>query len=179
MTWPSVWHQVGVDMVGGKSALDFIIDASLMRPRYMIKLFEDARRRALKLGNQRIREEDYFVALDELGWNIVEDLSIELSDIMTTARPLLFDLGRLKRCGEKELKNAIAKRVGATDAVIKVIDVLLWSGAMGISTGSRPIFIYNCGYKLQFLQSTITSGTKVEFFLHETLANCLSKAEFQ
>jgi len=178
-TWPSVWHQVGVDMVGGKSALDFIIDASLMRPRYMIKLFEDARRRALKLGNQRIREEDYFVALDELGWNIVEDLSIELSDIMTTARPLLFDLGRLKRCGEKELKNAIAKRVGATDAVIKVIDVLLWSGAMGISTGSRPIFIYNCGYKLQFLQSTITSGTKVEFFLHETLANCLSKAEFQ
>jgi hypothetical protein len=177
-TWAWVWRQISVDKVGNKSSLDFIIDGSLMRPRYAIKLFESARRRAINMGNQRISEDDYINALDELGWNIVEDIDLELNDITSSTGSLIFDLGRLNgACDINELKSAIAKCVGATDAVIKVINVLLWSGALGVSSGGPPIFIYNCGYKLQFLQSVIESGAGIEFCLHETLAGCLSRAK--
>jgi hypothetical protein len=176
--WVSVWHQISVDKVGNRSALDFIINASLMRPRYAIKLFETARRRAINMGNQRISEDDYVNALDEVGWNIVEDIDLELKDIMSSTGSLIFDLGRLNgACDFNELTGAIAKCVGATDAVLKVIDVLLWSGAVGVSSGGPPVFIYDCGYKLQFLKSMIASGAGIEFCLHETLASCLSKAK--
>ena len=179
-TWSSVWRQISVDKVGNKAALDFIIDASLMRPRYVIKLFESARRRAINIGNQRISEDDYIHALDELGWNIVEDIDLELKDIVSSTGSLIFDLGRLNgACDVNELKSAIANCVGATDAMLKVIDVLLWSGAMGVSSGGPPVFIYNCGYKLQFLRSMIEGGAGIEFCLHETLASCLSKAKLR
>ena len=50
------------------ATLDFLIDASLMRPRYLIRRFETARRRAITLGRNPDRgDPDYLKALDELG----------------------------------------------------------------------------------------------------------------
>lgn len=178
-SWNYVWSQISVDRIEEKSAFDFIIDASMMRPRYIIKLFETARRRTINFGNQKISEDDYINAALDVGWNIVEDLNLELKDIIISADALLYDLGRINgACDYSELKKVIADRVGATDAVLRVVDVLLWSGALGVKTGSKnAVFIYDCGYKLQYLKSMIATSETIEFVLHETLAKCLSKAE--
>lgn len=141
-----------------------------MRPRYMIRLFETARRRAMNVGHQRIMEDDYIAALDDLGWTITEDLDLELRDIVQQTERLLFDLAQLNgACGIPELKEAIAARVGATDVVERVIDVLLWSGAIGIAVDRAPTFIYNCGYKLQALRSLMDCNPHAEVCLHSTL----------
>ena len=52
--WDTVWNQVSVPRVDEASTLDFLLDASLMRPRYLIRLFETARRRAVTLGRDKI-----------------------------------------------------------------------------------------------------------------------------
>ena len=174
-TWASIWSEISAPSVAGKDTMNFLIDSCMMRPRYLIRLFESARRRAINIGHQQILEEDYFAAIEELGWTIVEDINLELRDIMTSADSLLYDLGRLNgACGMTELKEAIANRVGATNAVLKVIDVLLWSGAIGISNGKSTTFIFDCGYKLAFMHSIISNSSEVEFCLHETLARCLT-----
>lgn len=56
--WREVWESVSVQTVRGKSTIDFLIDSSLMRPRYLIRLFETARRRAVTLGNSTICQDD-------------------------------------------------------------------------------------------------------------------------
>lgn len=67
VTWKEVWGAVSVPTVKGKDTIDFLIDASLMMPRYLIRLFENARRRAVTLRKTLIDEEDYAAALNELG----------------------------------------------------------------------------------------------------------------
>ena len=129
--WLSVWEGVTVPTVNGVATLDFLIDASLMRPRYLIRLFETARRRAITLGRNRIEETDYLKALDELGWQVLEDFDRELFDVVgpprrqdcgarvaaTNARPLCPDLRRtsvrisdtdpLIRCGARNLAGSL------------------------------------------------------------------------
>ena len=85
--WLSVWESVTIPMVNGVATLDFLIDASLMRPRYLIRLFETARRRAITLGRDRIEETDYFKALDELGWQVLEDLTVSYSTSFPMRKP--------------------------------------------------------------------------------------------
>ena len=67
-----------------------------------------------------------------------------------------------------------ANSVGATDLVKRVTDVLLWSGAMGITIQDRTTYIYNCGYKLGYLHSLTDTNPDLEFSLHPTLARLLS-----
>lgn len=112
-------------------------------------------------------------ALEELGWTVIEDLDLELRDIVSNADLLLFDIAQLNgACGLPELRQTITARVGATDIVERVIDVLLWGAAIGVSPDSRQAFyIYDCGYKLQMMRSLIERNPDAEICLHPTLGN--------
>jgi hypothetical protein len=95
VTWQDVWNSITVPTVKGKPVLSFLIESSLMRPRYLIRLFETARRRAVTLRKKVIEEEDYLKAQEELGWQVMEDVSHELTDVVPEAEDLLFDLTAL------------------------------------------------------------------------------------
>ena len=172
LPWPTLWAAVSVPTVRGNDTLSFLVSASLMRPRYVIRLFETAKRRAINMGHQRIQTGDYEAALEDLGWTVIEDLDLELRDIVRDAGLLLFDIAQLDgACGLPDLRDAVARRVGATKVVERVIDVLLWSGAIGVAPDKDPTFIYDCGYKLQFLRSLIDCNPHAEVCLHPTLRN--------
>ena len=118
--------------VKGVATLDFLIDASLMRPRYLIRLFETARRRAITLGRNRIEETDYLKALDELGWQVLEDFDRELFDVVPDAEALLYDLSQLgKRTSLSSLNAMVAKKVTKPELAQAVVDVLIWTGLSG------------------------------------------------
>lgn len=127
-------------------------------------------------GSQSLIE-IWVAALEDLGWNVSEDLDLELQDIVPDTTSLLYDIGQLEgACDLPELRNAIASRVGATDIVERVLDVLLWSGAIGIVPNSGPAtYIFDCGYKLQFLRSLIEKNHKADVKLHPTLSFVISQ----
>lgn len=171
-SWDTIWPTISVPSVQGIDTLNFLTGASLMRPRYMIRLFDTARRRAINMGHQRIQEDDYVSALEDLGWTVTEDINLELRDVVPNTERLLYDLAQLAgACGIPELKDAIANRVGATDLIERVVDVLLWSGAIGIAADNKPVFIYNVGYKLDGLRSLMDRHPDAEVCLHPTLCN--------
>ena len=123
--------------VGGRPALDFLLDASLMRPRYLIRLFETARRRAVTLGREKIQESDYKLAVEELGWQVLEDFDRELADIVPDAKDLLFELTLLgERTSLSKLRQVIRKKVGKETLVEPVVDILTWAGCIGVITES-------------------------------------------
>jgi hypothetical protein len=170
--WAETWRSVSTATTAGRDTMDFLCESSLMRPRYLIRLFESAKRRAINLGRMKILEEDYQWALEEIGWTVIEDLDFELSDVVPNTRQLVFDLAQLNgACGLPELRDAISNRVGATKVVERVMEVLLWSGSVGIKhSSSAATFIYDCGYKLAHLKSLIHLNPHAEVCLHPTLA---------
>jgi hypothetical protein len=131
----TVWDEVSTPTIDGKPTLDFLLDASLMRPRYLIRLFETARRRAVTLGRKKIEEADYQTGVEELAFQVLEDFDRELTDIVPDAKNLLFDLSLLgERTSLSQLRQVIGTKVGKPTLVEPVIDILVWAGCIGVLT---------------------------------------------
>lgn len=169
--WISVWENVSVPTVTGKATLDFLIDASLMRPRYLIRLFETARRRAVTLGRNRIEEGDYLKALEELGWQVLEDFDRELFDVVPDAQSLLYDLSHLgQETSLAHLSALIERKVTSRETVEAVVDVLIWTGCIGVKSQNRTYYISDCGFKRQFFRGLIIDENEKCLIFHPTLA---------
>jgi hypothetical protein len=175
VSWKEVWRAVSVPTVEGKDTIDFLINASLMRPRYLIRLFENARRRAVTLRKNLIDEEDYAVALNELGWQVMEDFSRELSDIVRGADDLLFDI--VNHGGDMtlgELRQIIKKRVSDDATIDIVIDVMIWMGCLGVKNQTGITYISDCGFKRPFIRSLLPDSDEKSIVFHPTLAAILA-----
>jgi hypothetical protein len=174
-SWRQVWENVSVQMVSGKSTLDFLLDASLMRPRYLIRLFETARRRAVTLDRAKIEEADYEMALDELGWQVLEDFDRELMDVVPDAEQLIFDLTQLGlEMSLSDLREVIKQRVNDASTVEAVIDVMIWTGCIGIRGQNDVTYISDCGFKRPFMRSLLRDEKAKLIVFHPTLASIIS-----
>ena len=173
--WREVWEAVSVQTVRGKPALDFLIEASLMRPRYLIRLFETARRRAVTLGKSRIEEADYDVAFEELGWQVLEDFDRELVDVIPEAEQLIFDIAQLgSQMSLSELRRVIGQRVSEPETIEAAIDVLIWTGCIGALGPNGIVYISDCGFKRPFIRALLRDPDSKSIVFHPTLASIIS-----
>jgi hypothetical protein len=169
----NVWDQVSVPTVVGRPTLDYLLDASLMRPRYLIRLFETARRRAVTLGRDKIDEADYKNGVEELGWQVLEDFDRELADIVPDAKDLLFELAVLgERISLSKLRQVIQTKVGKEPLVETVIDILIWAGCIGVLTESGIVYISDCGFKRPYMRALMMRDDEARSIVfHPTLAS--------
>ena len=179
--WSEIWEAVSIQKVGEESTLDFLVESSLMRPRYLIRLFETARRRAITLGKTRIEEADYLFALDELGWQVLEDFDRELTDVVPGAEELLYEVAQIgAELSLNDLKQTILQRVPTLDIVESVIDVLIWTGCIGVKGIGGVTYISDCGFKRPFIRSLLKNSDAKIIVFHPTIASIdfKSKTEF-
>lgn len=173
--WPSLWSRASVPTVDGRPVMDFLIDGSLMRPRYLIRLFETARRRALTFGRNRMEENDYLVAFKELGWQVLEDLDREIADLVPNGADLLFEILQ-HRSGitAAKFRYISGKQLKTPESVDKLLDVMIWNGSIGVIDGGSSKYIFDVGYKRQYLASLVKADDEVQIAIHPTLVAALS-----
>ena len=172
--WSEIWEAVTVQNVGSQTTLDFLVESSLMRPRYLIRLFETARRRAITLGKSKIDEDDYRAGLDELGWQVLEDFDRELVDIVPNVKELMFDLVQLgTRMSLHKLRSTIGEKVNSPAMVETIIDVLIWTGCIGVQGSGGVTYISDCGFKRPFIRSLLRDDQQELVVFHPTLATII------
>ena len=173
--WEEIWNAVSVQGVRGRPTLDFLVESSLMRPRYLIRLFETARRRAITLGKNKIEEADYEAALDELGWQVLEDFDRELADVVPDVEELIFDVVQIgTTMSLNDLRRTISQRVVETPVVEAVIDVLIWTGCIGVQTSAGVTYISDCGFKRPYIRALLREADAKIIRFHPTLAAIIS-----
>ena len=174
--WDEVWKAVSIQEVEGRPTLEFLIDSSLMRPRYLIRLFETARRRAITLGKSKIEEDDYRVAVDELGWQVLEDFDRELADVVPDVEELMFELVQLgERMSLATLRGTIEERVSMPETVDVIVDVLIWMGCIGVQREENVTFISDCGFKRPYMRALLKDPSAEVIVLHPTLATIIAR----
>jgi hypothetical protein len=143
-----------------------------MRPRYLIRLFETARRRAVTLGREKIEESDYKNGVEELAFQVLEDFDRELTDIVPDAKHLLWDLSRLgKRTSLSKLRDMIEDKIGKKALVEPVIDILIWAGCIGVLTASGTRYISDCAFKRPYIRALMGNDEAESIVFHPTLAS--------
>jgi hypothetical protein len=135
-----------------------------------IRLFETARRRAVTFGRAQIEEDDYRRAIEELGWQVLEDLDREVSDLVADGTNLLWELiNHRDGLTPEKLRYIAGKKMSNRSEIDRLIDVMLWNGSLGVTIDGDVKFIFDTGYKRQYLASAIGGDKNIPLVLHPTL----------
>ncbi|WP_074061616.1 hypothetical protein [Rhizobium etli] len=73
---------------------------------------------------------------------------------------------KLRYIASKELKDP--------ESVGKLIDVMLWNGSLGVVEGDGARYIFDVGYKRQYLATLLRGDGDVSLSLHPTLVAALT-----
>lgn len=149
----AAWNAVN-PQVDGKTAVEVMVAASLMRPRFLIDLAENALSIAVNRGHSMISGDDVKAALEKHSLYLVTDFGFEVRDVSGLSEKIFYDfIGEGQRLTHDQVLAIVSKQPHELDAE-KIVDLLLWYGFLGIpDPRGRPVFIYNREYDFRRLEA--------------------------
>ncbi len=149
-----VWSAVNPEMSDGISAIDYMINSSLRRPRFLIDLMERTLSFAINRGHGFVTKEDVMEGARQMSLYLVSDFAYEMRDIAGTPEDIFYSfIGVPATLTNGEVERKITQLNFATP-VDSVIELLLWYGFLGvINSDEQPVFIYDRAYDFRRLEA--------------------------
>ena len=169
------WKALNPSMSSG-DAIERLISASLMRPRFLIDLCERMLSFAVNRGHQVVEEEDVSDAIAQMSLYLVSDFGYEMRDIAGTPEDIFYRfIGAGERLKPEELEALISSdELGI--GIKETIDLLLWYGFLGIfASNGKPTFIYDRAYDFRRLEAEKrAAGTGIRYVVNPAFVSGLS-----
>lgn len=155
-SFESVWLKMCVSHYDGEESSSFLIDRSLMRPRFLLNLLNQCKSYAINLNHTTIHNDDIKKGLVAYSTDLLTDISYEMKDIAPHAGDILYAfIGCNSKINDEEARSLIKEYLNKDD-VDDVIELLLWYGFFGIYINENEIkYIYNLNYNMQLLKGLI------------------------
>ncbi|MBA9077291.1 P-loop ATPase, Sll1717 family [Rufibacter quisquiliarum] len=152
-----LWRNVCVSHYKGEETSQYLIERSLMRPRFLINLINACKSFAINLNHTKIEEDDIEKGFYSFSTDLLTDISYEIRDILPEAEDILYNFINCKVDMSKgELEEIINESISNSLLLEKIIDLLLWYGFIGIKINSHDIkYIYNMNYNMRLLKGLL------------------------
>ncbi len=151
-----VWQKICCPAVNGEESSAYLIDRSLMRPRFLLRLVELCLSHAINIENDKIEQEDIEKGLVSYSMTLLKDIGMEIRDIDERFErlPQIF-IGLDDQITEKVLHELLEVEFPALDDRTKAIDHLLWYGVLGVVEGLRHLFIFDVHYDFEIFMARV------------------------
>jgi energy-coupling factor transporter ATP-binding protein EcfA2 len=148
-----LWHRIFPRTVLQRESLNYFIDHSLMRPRFLIDLIEGAIANGINRGRRTIEEADCIDAVRQHSLTLVDDFGFEMRDVSGISSDVLYGL---LGASKSEHKSVIGDRFikgGFTEETADMaIRLMFWYGLIGIEEeDGRGKYIYDYLYNMKRL----------------------------
>lgn len=157
MDFKSAWLKIFVSHYKGEETSQFLIERSLMRPRFLLNLINQCKSIAINLNHDRIEEDDIEKGLKAYSTDLLSDIGYELVDISGASGDVLYSfIGCKSELTESEVKLLMTE-FGLDNGLIDTIfRLLLWYGFLGIRIDEDNVrFIYDFSYKMPLMEGII------------------------
>jgi len=148
------WNALNPVMNDKRTAIEVMIGASLMRPRFLIDLAEKALSIAVNRGHPVITVADVKAALEKHSLYLVTDFGLEVRDVSGLSENIFYDfIGEGQRLTPEQVTEIVRRRASDLKPN-EIVDLLLWYGFLGTPDArGRPVFIYNRDYDYKRLEA--------------------------
>jgi hypothetical protein len=149
-----VWAAVNPEVRPKVKAVDYMIEASLRRPRFLIELMERTLSFAINRGHGFITSEDVREGARQMSLYLVSDFAYEMRDIAGTPEDIFYSfIGSPEFLSQKDVRTIIDP-LNVSLASDNVFELLLWYGFLGIiNSQDQPVFIYDRAYDFRRLEA--------------------------
>lgn len=181
VSFEQIWPTICASHFRGEESSAFIIERSLMRPRYVLKIFNHARGFATNFSRLRISEEDIQKGMRAYSQDLLIELDRELSDVQPAAKDLLYHFIDAPSVLDAAALGRIVEEAGIEAAGAEgVTDFLLYYGVLGVRTGDTDFFIFNVAYDLKALKIRAKrGGANTLYLINPAFGPALGLKEFK
>lgn len=149
-----LWRQIVVPFVNGEESSQYLIDRSLMRPRFLLNAVSHCRGFAVNLEHEKIEESDIERGISAYSTDLIYDIDLEIRDVLPFAEDVLYNfIGSPANLSMNQI-TSVLKDAGFDDTQREsLLDILLWYGVLGITRDNGdPTYIYNVNYDVRRLK---------------------------
>ncbi|NGM88502.1 hypothetical protein G5B35_14400 [Parapusillimonas sp. SGNA-6] len=144
----SAWLRLFVSHYKGEETSQFLIDRSLMRPRFLLNLISHCKSFAINLNHEIIEGTDIEKGVGAYSADVLRDIGYELRDVSEDTDGVLYAfIASSSDLLETEVIDKLIQSGLDEAKASRVVDLLLWYGFLGIRINSdEPKFIYDFSY---------------------------------
>ncbi|MCV0437082.1 MAG: nucleoside 2-deoxyribosyltransferase [Hydrogenophaga sp.] len=162
LDFKAAWLRLFVSHYRGEETSQFLIDRSLMRPRFLLNLINHCKSFAINLNHEVIEGGDIEKGVVAYSADLLRDIGYELRDVSVGADGALYAfVASPSILSEVEVTNKLTNSGLSADQAARTIDLLLWYGFLGIRMNSdEPKFIYDFNYNKPLMDGVKRSATQ-------------------
>ncbi len=152
-----IWRKIIVSHYKGEETSEYLIERSLMRPRFLINLINQCKSNAVNLNHTIIEKEDIEKGIKAFSSDLLTDIDYEIRDIFPEIGDVLYNFISAKaNLNKDDLHKIILEKNDNSLHLEKIIDLLLWYGFLGIKKDNEETkYIYSMNYNMKLLKGFI------------------------
>lgn len=165
----TAWLHVFTSHFKGEETSQFLIERSLMRPRFLLNLINQCKGFAINLNHEIIEPSDIEKGIVAYSSDLLRDIGYELRDISADADGILYAfVASDSVLSEVEVLKKL-KESGLDDSqALNVLDLLLWYGFLGVKVNSdEPKFIYDFSYNKSLMDGIKRKASFVSLAINQ------------
>jgi hypothetical protein len=155
-SFEELWRMIAVSLVDGEESSQYLIERSMMRPRFLLNLIGHCRGYAINLGHEKIQADDIRRGLDAFSTDLIYDIDLEIRDVLPFAEDVLYTFfDQSARLSEQDINILLSQKFNPHQRQ-KLVNILLWYGVIGvIRQDGSDAFIYSVNYDMKRLTALI------------------------
>jgi hypothetical protein len=160
----TLWPKIFVSHFAGEDSSQYLIDRSLMRPRFLLNLISQCKSFAINLNHDRVLQEDIEKGLTAYSTDLLTDIGYEINDVENNVDDILYAFigskSLLKKC---DVFQTLGNFGVDEDCFDKIFELLLWYGFIGLVVNEEPKYIYNFNYSMKLMSGMIKNKGDIDY----------------
>jgi hypothetical protein len=148
------WPLICTPLYHGEDSLQYLIDRSLMRPRFLLNLVNQCKASAVNLKHEKINEDDIDKGFATYSVDVLTDVEYEMNDVSPSSGDALYAFIDVPNAIAYEEVGSVLARFGVSpERIDDVVNLLLWYGFLGVQVELDDVrYIYNFSYSTRMLR---------------------------
>ncbi|MCQ8130344.1 nucleoside 2-deoxyribosyltransferase [Methylomonas rivi] len=166
-TFEALWPKICTSHYKGEESSQYLIDRSLMRPRFLLNLVSQCKSFAINLNHEKILGDDIKKGLKAYSTDLLADIGYEISDVDNRTQDVLYAfIGSNATIKQSEI-CAVLKEFGIEDVLLeKIFELLLWYGFIGLVVDEEVKYIYNFNYSMKLMSGIVKKKGNMDYLIN-------------
>ena len=150
----SAWNSICVSHINGDETSEYLIQRSLMRPRYFLTLVNHCKSNAVNFRHTKISEKDIEKACETYSADLVNEIGLEIRDVFSNAEDILYYfIAKPSFLTISDVKEILRESIKNEKDIDRLIEILFWFGFLGVRSNKnremRDLYIYDVLYDMK------------------------------
>lgn len=161
-SFESLWQRICVSHYKGEETSQYLIERSLMRPRFLLNLISQCKSFAINLNHEQILEEDIKKGLTAYSTDLLADIGYEINDVENNIDDVLYAfIGSSSKINKIGIDSVLSEFGVEERYFEKILELLLWYGFLGVIIDGEAKYIYDFNYSMKLLSGIIKKSPDI------------------